>query len=1164
METRKHLLAVIAFACSLCGFATDYYVDAVNGNDANDGLAAGEGHAMESFAALFAKYTITSGDKVHAAAGTYAKGVMGTTKYRLVVPAGVEVIGAGANSTTIEGQAHTNELGEVADLTVSPFGCGANALRGVYLGQGAILRKFTITKAYSNAYSDSGNGGGVGSASGKAGYLIDCVITGCVGGRGAGSANTTAVRCHFYGNRSQNTGSDIWGGSAFNCLFGDCLNTSQYNVYQGGPYVNNTFYGSGKCAHASSGTILLYNSVILKEPNSRVSCTNSVLTSASITRYESVKISSAAGAKLDANKRPLRDSPCIDIASWDDYTNKFPSAIRDEAGKDFLGSSRVVGTAIDAGACESPFTADGAFAWYVDAANGSDANDGMSAATAFQNLSMALTNSYLRAGDTVHAAPGLYTNGVINSGNGRKYRAEVPLGVTLVGDAGAERTVIVGEPDPDVALDESPWGCGPNAVQCVRFRDGGNTSTATIRGFTLTGGHSPSFETSSAFGGALYCGDDRSNIKQSGFVIDCIVTNNYAARGAGVTGAISIRCRFLNNRSRETGCDVYSGRAYNCLFGDVANTGTYNFYGSGSATRCINCTFVGSGYAGAMSSVGCGFCNCLVLKNVAIRMIMTNCVYTGTLDSTSSAVNSRKVASVEAVHLDGSYRPLRNSPALDAANVACYTLPDDLPEEAGYDFLKAARVQGLGLDIGALESSETSVGTNWYVNVATGNDENDGTTSATAFKTLAGAMANERVISNDVIHVAAGVYSTGTMSADSKNYRVVVPAGATLLGAGADVTTIEGAEDYVNGTEAGYYCGAGAVSCVRLYAGSMVRGFTLTKGRAPAWTGSGSVNWGGAVVATGVDNAAYVVDCVLTNNFAGRGAGLYGGTAIRCRFSGNGVATTGTDIMQGRAWNCIFGSIVNTGGSSLCSVYQTGPYVNCVFYGTGNASHDASDDFTNIWNSVVLKTPGQHVKLVRCVTTSGASYLGEGSSTMTQAAMMLDENYAPMAGSTLIDRGRSDLYYAKFPEAVADVLAKTDIAGTQRIYNDTIDIGAFEYDWRGDFAKTLKRSQVEVVSASAAVVTNGVRSLTVPSDASIEIDWSVKADGQHTFYVVAEGEGSVSVTCGGEALEPAVDGLCTFIGVKGETRRIVVSCSDGARAVLRDFRDFDGFVISFR
>jgi hypothetical protein len=132
------------------------------------------------------------------------------------------------------------------------------------------------------------------------------------------------------------------------------------------------------------------------------------------------------------------------------------------------------------------------------------------------------------------------------------------------------------------------------------------------------------------------------------------------------------------------------------------------------------------------------------------------------------------------------------------------------------------------------------------------------------------------------------------------------------------------------------------------------------------------------------------------------------------------------------------------------------------------------------------------------------------------------------------------------------------------VYNGTIDIGAYEYDWRGDFAKRLKRSKVDVVSASAEVVTNGVRALTVPSDATIEIDWSVKTDGQHTFYAVAEGEGSVSVTCDGVELSPAAGGLYTFIGTTGETRRIVVSCAGGASAVLRDFRDSSGLIISFR
>ncbi len=41
--------------------------------------------------------------------------------------------------------------------------------------------------------------------------------------------------------------------------------------------------------------------------------------------------------------------------------------------------------------------------------------------------------------------------------------------------------------------------------------------------------------------------------------------------------------------------------------------------------------------------------------------------------------------------------------------------------------------------------------------------------------------------------------------------------------------------------------------------------------------------------------------------------------------------------------------------------------------------------------------------------------------------------------------GRTDPY-ATLPVNVVAALAKTDFAGSQRIYNDTIDIGAFEYD----------------------------------------------------------------------------------------------------------------------
>ena len=54
MKIRTLAAALVVSIVASCGYATEYYVDAVNGNDANSGLALGEGNAMESFAALFA------------------------------------------------------------------------------------------------------------------------------------------------------------------------------------------------------------------------------------------------------------------------------------------------------------------------------------------------------------------------------------------------------------------------------------------------------------------------------------------------------------------------------------------------------------------------------------------------------------------------------------------------------------------------------------------------------------------------------------------------------------------------------------------------------------------------------------------------------------------------------------------------------------------------------------------------------------------------------------------------------------------------------------------------------------------------------------------------------------------------------------------------------
>lgn len=177
---------------------------------------------------------------------------------------------------------------------------------------------------------------------------------------------------------------------------------------------------------------------------------------------------------------------------------------------------------------------------------------------------------------------------------------------------------------------------------------------------------------------------------------------------------------------------------------------------------------------------------------------------------------------------------------------------------------------------------------------------------------------------------------------------------------------------------------------------------------------------------------------------------------------------------------------------------------------------------------------------------------------------MLNENYAPRKGSPLIDKGRNDLY-ATLPADVVAALAKTDFADSQRIYNGAIDIGAFEYDWRGDFARRLRRSRIEVVQASELVVTNGVDALTIPAGSFLEIVWTPLRTGIHTFRAAPAGEDALAtLTLNGETLVPAADGVYTFVGAKDTAVTLTVASGDGESAVLRDFAGPGRLVFSFR
>ena len=211
--------------------------------------------------------------------------------------------------------------------------------------------------------------------------------------------------------------------------------------------------------------------------------------------------------------------------------------------------------------------------WYVDAEDGDDANDGFTPATAKKTLAGATTNSVVRSGDIVHAAPGRYDEGTVRESASAVVlnRVVIPSGVTLVADEGRDVTFIVGAnaPSPDAN------GLGTDAVRCVLMRQG-----ARLEGFTVTGGRTHGTEASGTghdgVAGGVYVGDSSRNMTTT-FVVGCDLTNCNAAVAAASRMGVYQRCRFLDNGLSGL-FQTDRGTYVSCLFRSVRVCATFGYY----------------------------------------------------------------------------------------------------------------------------------------------------------------------------------------------------------------------------------------------------------------------------------------------------------------------------------------------------------------------------------------------------------------------------------------------------------------------------------------------------------------------------------------------------------------------------------------------------------
>lgn len=335
------LIALSAFSA----FAGNtYYVDAVYGDDGNDGLRPGVGHARKTLAKVMELVTANQNDVVYAAPGRYDEETVavGTAVYRVSIPARTALIASGRAEETFIMGASADE-GKAADS----YGNGEGAVRCVKMTVNSRLSGFTVTGSRTEAAPTGGaySGAIAGDSNSK---IDDCIITDNVGWRGGGGYYSGSfTRCFFKNNVAVNgNGSCLMGGSAYNCVFDNkdgnaTYQTTCYNcTFTGKGYgAKEAFVYNGIMAVEYDANVSLYSCVYINSPNrtAKLIDENSVL---------KVK----ADIKLDEKYALQAGSAAIDAGS--NLLYKTAAGYEHQERFDFRRGQRMVNGRIDCGAIE--------------------------------------------------------------------------------------------------------------------------------------------------------------------------------------------------------------------------------------------------------------------------------------------------------------------------------------------------------------------------------------------------------------------------------------------------------------------------------------------------------------------------------------------------------------------------------------------------------------------------------------------------------------------------------------------------------------------------------------------------------------------------------------------------------------------------------------------
>ena len=816
--------------------------------------------------------------------------------------------------------------------------------------------------------------------------------------------------------------------------------------------------------------------------------------------------------------------------------------------------------------------------FYVDAENGNDEWDGTADYENRNEVEKIGPKKSLQAshdaatGDypIVLAAPGTYNTGcATNEIDGVKCirRLISTKKIGFIATAGSEETFVAGSPHSESV------GRGVDAVSGV-YMDVPDGACAFFQGFTITGCYSSASKDGVHMEhqyGAGFAGDGHR-----AYCLDCVISNNssdfYSATCKGVIKRTKI---YENSAYRKV---ARFGVFSSCVFaGNTISTGngvSNNNPAFHDAACAYNCTY------DLWNPNRTETRNQLFISGSEIRVSLVyglgnNDTINQDLWHDSKAINDPHFANLDA----RDYRISIKSPAYNASSYS-----EDLDGIARS--LLTGDVDGT---MPVLHEGKISLGAvyskKWHVAQNGGDDANDGKSSSSAKATI--KAATDLAFSGDTVYVAPGTYADAeeTQEAGSLGTRVVVPEDVTLESTGgAENTFIIGAAATGNQIDnATYGTGTNAVRCVYAKSGAVVRGFTLTGGRAIGVGKASGEDEKGAAFLSAEPLGATIEDCIISNNVACSSTVL-DAVVRRCRVLENiGLRTDNISAVAGN--NCSWYGTIISGNRGSGTVCNSKVVEGCTI--ANNLGLDGRSTQVMYWytsedramvNTAVLGgeyffsgKPAGKLYCTNCYVVAGSKSINH---------IIKEEDYASQLYNTIVGESGSlaqvDADYRPIPGAVSLIdngdtayveasVGGVDVLGNQRISNGKMDIGAVEYDWCPVFSSELGR-RFTVAQTSPSVTTNASGGIVV-SDGFVA--GTVRSEGPYRLVIDMTG-GSAEVYVGnvlaGECSGAGSHSIRFKVSDPADEIRIVFTPDEenSAPAVIKAVANARGFILGIR